>query len=134
MLVSYYAWWPIVYLAIYLPFVVPRLGLWNRIPVSILVGTMGAFVLLGVCAGALLNQRWILVHAFGVAAFLQVCEAIAARYDAPGLANGWSVESPAVFWVVLFPVKILGLIVVFETGRLGVILYERLVAGRGDSA
>ena len=67
MIVAAYLYWPALYLAVYLPFIMPRLPEWDHVPVAFVGTILGGYVVLLVAAGRALDHRRIALHAIGIA-------------------------------------------------------------------
>ncbi len=66
-----YVYWPLLYFAVYLPVIVPRLDQWHRIPILITwIVFLGFIVVLG-ALGFKTSHKAIVLHAFGIACFTE---------------------------------------------------------------
>jgi len=66
-IVAAYLYWPALYLAVYLPLVMPRLPEWDHVPVAFVGTILGGYVVLLMAAGRALDHRRIALHAIGIA-------------------------------------------------------------------
>src|SRR5256885_3465722 len=85
LLAAYYLWLPLVYVAVYIPLIVPRLSAWLRIPPIVLVLTLGPFIVVSVAVGAILSHRHILAHGILVGLVLQLTELVGGLLHTPGI-------------------------------------------------
>jgi hypothetical protein len=78
-----YLYWPVIYLAVYLPFIVPRLPSWDHVPAAVVATILGGYVAVLLAAGRALDHRRIVGHAIGIAvsvdAFSLVMSALRTR-------------------------------------------------------
>jgi methylmalonyl-CoA mutase cobalamin-binding domain/chain len=66
-----YVYWPLLYFAVYIPFIVPRLNHWQHIPFWITWPPIVGFIVVLVACGMKRSHKSILVRAFALALFLQ---------------------------------------------------------------
>ena len=132
-MLAYYLWVPAVYLAVYVPVIVPRLAGWNRIPTAVLALALGPFLAICVAVGAVARHRHIAVHGALVAAVLQLGEFIGVLLRAPGMGKSWVDSDPTLFWLVLFPLKVAILIGLSEVGHVLAATLRRSASGTTDT-
>jgi hypothetical protein len=125
LIAGYYVWLPLVYVAVYIPLIVPRLTAWPKIPTVVLVLTLGPFVAVCTAVGAVLSHRQILSHGVAVALVLQLTESLGGLLHAPGMGENWAESDPTFFWLVLLPVKVLILIILAEAGHVVLTIARR---------
>ena len=83
MIVAAYLYWPGLYLAVYLPFIMPRLPEWDHIPVAIVATILGGYVVLLVAAGRGRDHRRIVLHAIGIAVSVDVFSLVVSALRTP---------------------------------------------------
>ncbi|OGX33584.1 MAG: hypothetical protein A3I43_01305 [Omnitrophica WOR_2 bacterium RIFCSPLOWO2_02_FULL_50_19] len=66
-----YVYWPLLYFAVYLPVIVPRLDQWHHIPSWFTWSVLLGFVVVLGALGVKTSHKAIALHAFGIACFLQ---------------------------------------------------------------
>ena len=67
-----YVYWPLLYFAVYVPFIVPRLHQWQYIPSWITWPAVIGFGVILAASGIRRTHKAILIHAVGVALFVEV--------------------------------------------------------------
>jgi len=67
-----YLFFPLLYFTIYLPFIIPRLNEWHRIPFLIMRLTIIAYVIILAGFGIKNSHKTIVIHAFGISCFIHV--------------------------------------------------------------
>jgi hypothetical protein len=66
-----YVYWPLLYFAVYTPFIVPRLNQWQCTPFWITWPTIVGFIAILVASGMKRSHKSILIRAFSLSLFLQ---------------------------------------------------------------
>jgi len=76
-IVAAYLYWPAIYLAVYRPFIVPRLATWDHVPAALLL----------LAAGRRREHRRIALHALGIAVAVEAFSLLVAWLQTPGFAK-----------------------------------------------
>jgi hypothetical protein len=115
-IVTAYLYWPVVYFAVYLPFILPRLPAWDHIPAAIVAAVLGGYVTVLVAAGRALDHRRIVLHTVGIAVSIYAFSLVMASLSAPAFLKAfeggfdpWDVLATAAHAVVV--------LVFLEAGR-----------------
>jgi hypothetical protein len=119
-----YVYWPLLYFGVYLPFIVPELTQWNRIPFWIVWPPIIGFIVVLISLGIRRSHKLILIHSFGIALFLQILTFALSRFQMPGFLKSYET---GFLPDAIAPVLLFGIIagVLSETGRYVVKLKER---------
>jgi hypothetical protein len=118
-----YVYQPVLYFAVYLPFIVPRLPGWTHIPLPIHVAVIGGYLAVLLVAGRSLDHRRIALHALGIEASNGVFTFLMARLQMPAFLKSYEAyDNPwtaaAVLWEVSEIVGVvLATMAVLEAGR-----------------
>src|SRR5207248_1703609 len=62
-----YLYWPVIYLLVYRPFILPRLSSWDHVPLTLVAVVAGGYVALLLAAGRRRTHGAIALHALGIA-------------------------------------------------------------------
>jgi len=127
-----YAYWPLLYFAVYLPFIVPRLDQWKYIPFWIPGLEIIGFIVVLAALGMSSSHKSILFHAFGISLFLQVSIFAMSRLHMPSFLK--SFEGGFLPDAIL-PVLLLGTIIAVlgEAGHFVVALKRRTFNKTADA-
>ena len=72
MIAAAYLYWPVVYFAVFLPFIVPRLPARDYVPAVIAAGAIAGYLGVLLLAGRHLDHRRIALHSLGMAVSVDV--------------------------------------------------------------
>jgi len=86
-IVAAYLYWPAIYLAVYRPFIVPRLATWDHVPAALVAVVVVGYVLLLLAAGRRREHRRIALHALGIAVAVEAFSLLVAWLQTPGFAK-----------------------------------------------
>ena len=129
MIVAAYVYWPAIYLAVYVPFVVPRLPTWNHVPTPFFLAIVGVYIVVLLLAGRSLGHGWIALHAIGIALSADAFALVVSWLRAPGFRKAFQVGLDP--WDVLATAAHAIIVVIFlEGGR----ALGRLAGARGRAA
>ncbi len=120
-----YAYWPIVYFGIYLPFIVPSLDRWKRIPPGIVFAACLGFATVLVNMGRHHSTKANFLHAIGIQGSLLIFFFLLAKLAMPGFKKSESgIEGGALELLagVLLPV-----VIIFALAEGGRILISKKV-------
>jgi hypothetical protein len=84
MIIAAYLYWPVIYLAIVLPFIVPRLPTWDHVPFALAAAIVGGYVALLLAAGRGRDHGRIALHALGIAVGVDAFTLLVAGVRRPG--------------------------------------------------
>ena len=87
MIVAAYLYWPVIYLAVYRPLIVPRLPTWDHVPAVLVAAVVGGYMALLLAAGPRRAHRWIALHALGIAVTVEAFSLLVAWVQTPGFAT-----------------------------------------------
>jgi hypothetical protein len=107
-----YIYWPLLYAAIYLPLIIPRLAEWKRIPLWIFLAVSLGFVVLLTRMGAKLKTKGNAFHAVGITVFLSLFIFAAARLSLLGF------RKPGTFNALASLLSVLVIFTLLEAGRI----------------
>jgi hypothetical protein len=114
-IVAAYLYWPVIYLAVYLPFIVPRLPAWDHVPAAIVATILGGYVALLLAAGRSLAHRRIALHAIGIAVSVDAFSRVMSALRTPAFARTFDGFDP---WDALaMVVHALMVLACLEAGR-----------------
>jgi hypothetical protein len=82
-----YLYWPVVYLLVYRPFILPRLSSWDHVPLTLVGVVVGGYVALLVAAGRRQRHARIVLHALGIAAVVEAFLLLVGWLQAPGFVK-----------------------------------------------
>jgi len=113
-IVAAYLYWPVIYLAVYLPFIVPRLPAWDHVPAVVVATILGGYVVVLLAAGRSLDHRRIALHAIGIALSVDAFSLAMSALRTPAFATFDGVDP----WDALATaVHALMVLACFEAGR-----------------
>ena len=108
MIVAAYLYWPVIYLLVYRPFILPRLSSWDHVPLTLVAVVAGGYVALLLAAGRRRTHGAIALHALGIALTVEALSLLFAWLQTPGFrkifASGfdpWEVLVTAVHAIVV---------------------------------
>jgi hypothetical protein len=128
-MVAAYLYWPTIYLAVYLPFIVPRLPTWDHVPGGVIAAILASYLALLLAAGRGRDHRRIAVHALGIAVSVDAFSLLVAWLRTPGF--GKTLASGFDPWEALVTVlHALVVLVALEAGR----VLGRLASARRSPA
>lgn len=110
-----YAYWPLLYFGVYLPFIVPRLDGWHHIPFWITWPAMLAFIVILAALGTRCTHKAIILHAFGIAFFLQAFIFTMSKFHMPSFLKSYEAR---LFSHAILPILSL-VVVVIAMGEVG---------------
>jgi hypothetical protein len=114
-IVAAYLYWPVIYLAVYLPFIVPRLPAWDHVPAAIVATILGGYVAVLLAAGRSLEHRRVVLHAIGIAVSVDAFSRVISALRTPAFARTFDGVDP---WDALaMAVHALMVVACLEAGR-----------------
>ena len=66
MIIAAYLYWPLIYLLVYRPFILPRLSSWDHVPLTLAAAVLAGYVALLLAAGRRRTHGAIALHALGI--------------------------------------------------------------------
>jgi hypothetical protein len=109
-----YIYWPLLYIAIYLPFIIPRLVEWKRVPLWILLAVSLGFAVLLAGMGTRYKTKANAFHAIGITVLLSLFMFMAASLSWPGFKKPGSGS----FNALASSLSVLIIFALLETGRI----------------
>jgi hypothetical protein len=106
-IVAAYLYWPVIYLVVYRPFILPRLSSWSHVPLTLVAVVAGGYVALLLAAGRRRTHRAIALHALGIALWVEGLSLLIAWLQTPGFGrmlasfDPWEVLVTAVHAIVV---------------------------------
>lgn len=117
---------PLHYCLFYSPFIVPRLGQWQSIPMAWqLAGWLPLPILLALVGWAL-PPRHAALHALGAALLTHSFGAVVASLSMPGFLKSDATESPSTYWTLGLTLRL----ALFAVPLIGAALARRAAAER----
>ena len=108
MIIAAYLYWPVIYLIVYRPFILPRLASWSHVPLTLVAIVAGGYVALLLAAGRRRPHGAIALHALGIALWVEALSLLVGWLQTPGfgrmLASGfdpWEVLVTAVHAIIV---------------------------------
>jgi hypothetical protein len=87
LIVAGYLYWPVMYVAIYRPFILPRLSSWSHIPLTIVAALALGYIALLLAAGRRQKHARIVLHALGIAVVTEAFLLLVGWLQAPGFVK-----------------------------------------------
>ena len=108
MMIVAYLYWPVIYLIVYRPFILPRLSSWDHVPLTLLGAIAIGYLAVLVAAGRRRTHRAIALNALGIALAVEALSLLVAWVQTPAVgrifASGfdpWEALAMAVHAVVV---------------------------------
>jgi hypothetical protein len=71
MIVAAYLYWPVMYVAVYRPFILPRLSSWSHVPLTLVAAVVAGYIVVLLAAGRRQEHARIVLHALGIAVVVE---------------------------------------------------------------
>jgi hypothetical protein len=86
-IVAAYLYWPVMYVAVYRPFILPRLSSWSHIPVTLVAALIVGYIAVLLAAGRRREHARIVLHALGIAVVVEAFLLLVGWLQAPGFVK-----------------------------------------------
>jgi hypothetical protein len=87
LIVAAYLYWPVMYVVLYRPFILPRLSSWSHVPLTLVGAVVLGYIALLLAAGRRQEHARIMLHALGIAVVVEAFLLLVGWLQAPGFVK-----------------------------------------------